>query len=50
MGCDREIFEVLDFYIICGVDDFINLLFEFGIGREWIKKLVMKGKKYKGGL
>lgn len=48
MGCDRETFEASDSYTICGADDFINLLPEPGTGREWTKKLVMKGKKHKG--
>ena len=39
MGCDRETYQASDAYTLCGASDFIDLLPQPGVGREWTENL-----------
>lgn len=45
MGCDRDTFEASDTFTICGASDFVDLLPEPGVGREWTENLKKKSEK-----
>lgn len=47
MGCDRDTYQASDAFTLCGASDFIDLLPQPGVGREWTESLK---KSAKGGL
>ena len=44
MGCDRDIYEASDAFTLCGPNDFVDLLPQPGVGREWTEGLKKNSK------
>ena len=44
MGCDRDTYEASDAYTLCGATNFVDLLPQPGVGREWTESLKKSSK------
>lgn len=44
MGCDRDTYEASDAFTLCGPNDFVDLLPQPGVGREWTEGLKKNSK------
>lgn len=44
MGCDRDTYEASDVFTLCGPNDFVDLLPQPGVGREWTEGLRKNSK------